>query len=238
MAKLVSRDDNAPWRRRLTLPAYQVKEAARYAGITSQTILNWQKDGISSGAALSSRDKGVALSYLQLVEVAFVAALRKIGVKLEDIRNAHDYMAQKLSAEYPFAQHRFKTDGQDILMELPQFVKGASKQKLVVVNRGGQTGWAEVLKTKFEEFDYLNDLAIRWKPAGKSSHIEIDPRISFGAPIVDGIPTWAIKGRWDAGESLEDIADDFSLKPSLVKEALQFEGIVTNNNKNIQAWSN
>lgn len=237
MAKLVSRDVNAPWRRRMTLPAYQVKEAARYAGITSQTILNWQKSTATAGAALSARDKGVGLSYLQLVEVAFVAALRNLGVKLEDIRNAHEYMAQKLNAEYPFAQHRFKTDGRDILMELPQFEPGTTKSSLVIVNKGGQTGWAEVLKSKFEEFDYLDDeIAVRWRPAGRDSPIAIDPRVSFGAPTVNGVPTWAIKGRWDAGESLEDISDDFLIDPTLVNEALVFEGLKVKNNNNHIAW--
>lgn len=220
------------------LPAYQVKEAARYAGITPQTILNWQKDGKRHGAALSTREPGKGLSYLQLVEVAFVAALRKLGVKLDDIRSAHDYMAQKLRAEYPFAQYRFKTDGQNILMELPQFIKGESADKLVVVNRNGQIGWAEILETKFEEFVYEDDLAIKWKPAGKESPIEIDPKISFGAPNVEGVATWAIKGRWDAGESLEDIADDFMIEPGLVNEALIFEGVKDINKNNTEAWSN
>lgn len=237
MAKLVSRDLDAPWRRRLTLPAYQVKEAARYAGITPQTILNWQKATETAGSALSARDKGAGLSYLQLVEVAFVAALRKLGVKLNDIRNAHEYMAQKLNSEFPFAQHRFKTDGRDILMELPQFVPKTSKKCLVIVNKGGQTGWAEVLKSKFEEFEYLDDeVAVRWRPAGKSSPIQIDPRVSFGAPTVEGVPTWAIRGRWDAGESLEDIADDFSIDTKLVNEALVFEGLKEKNNNNQGTW--
>lgn len=237
MSRLVSLNEHEPWRRRLTLPAYQVKDAARYANISSQTILNWQKNGIQAGAALSARDKGASLSYMQLVEVAFVAALRKLDVKLEDIRNARDYMAQKFNAEYPFAQLKFKTDGQDILMELPQFERGTSKNKLVKVNKGGQTAWAEILANKFEEFDYSKDLAIRWKPAGRSSPIQIDPRVSFGAPAVEGVPTWAIKGRWESGESLDDIAYDFSLKPNLVVEALAFEGVDLKNKNNTQAWS-
>jgi uncharacterized protein (DUF433 family)/DNA-binding transcriptional MerR regulator len=223
MDKLVSHNKVDHWRRRLTLPAYQVKEAAHYAGITTRTILNWQKDGIEAGAALSERDKRVALSYLQLVEVAFVAALRKVGVRLEDIRNAHDYIGQKLHSEYPFADYRFKTDGKDIFMELDNFVKKGSGQKLVVVSKGGQIGWSEILKHKFEEFDYLENLAICWRPAGKGSPIKIDPRVSFGAPTVKGVPTWAIRGRWDAGENKEDIADDFRIEVPLITQALQFE---------------
>src|ERR1700720_1071651 len=39
------------WRERLTVPAYRVFDAARYASTTSQTIRNWEhpRDGIVSG---------------------------------------------------------------------------------------------------------------------------------------------------------------------------------------------
>jgi uncharacterized protein (DUF433 family) len=56
--------------------------------------------------------------------------------------------------------------------------------------------------------------------------IVIDPRIVFGSPAVKGIPTWIVKGRWDAGESDSDIAEDFDLDKSDVREALKFEGVV------------
>ena len=225
MSTLIAVPGKEPWRRRLTLPSYHVKDAARYANITSKTILNWQRQAANAGAALSSRDKGVALSYLQLVEVAFVAVLRDLGVKLVDIRNARDYMAQKFNAEYPFAQKRFKSDGQDILMELPEFAKDASKNNLVKVNKGGQIAWGEIIECKFEEFDYAKDLAVCWRVGGKGSLIQIDPRISFGAPAIKGVPTWVVKGRWEVGESIEDIAEDFNLKEDFVFEALRFEGI-------------
>ena len=235
MSKLVSHNLDEPWKRRLTLPAYQVKDAARYARVSTQTVLNWQKHGANIGSALALRDKGKPLSYLQLVELAFVSALRGLGVKLEDIRGARDYMAQKFNVEFPFAQLQFKTDGQDILMELPKFERGSLKDKLIKVNKGGQTTWTEIIGDKFEEFDYSKGLAVRWKPVGKNSPIEIDPRVSFGAPAVYGVATWAIKGRWEAGENIEDIADDFSIDTASVHEALEFEGINTNNNS--QAWT-
>ena len=55
--------------------------------------------------------------------------------------------------------------------------------------------------------------------------VSIDPRISFGAPIVKGVPTWAIKGRYEAGEGIGDICEDFDLKREEVCHGLDFEGI-------------
>jgi hypothetical protein len=48
--------------------------------------------------------------------------------------------------------------------------------------------------------------------------------VATGA-TVKGVPTWALKGRFNAGEVIEDIAADFVLEPEDVKKALAFEGI-------------
>jgi uncharacterized protein (DUF433 family) len=119
-------------------------------------------------------------------------------------------------------------------MSLDSLVAGESKKKLVKVNRGGQIAWADVVEMKFTEFEYDNDIAVKWHVAGKGSPILIDPRISFGAPMVNGVATWAIKGRWEAGESIDDIAEDFSLAPAEVGHALKFEGIDLTE---LRAWS-
>jgi uncharacterized protein (DUF433 family) len=235
---LISTDSQHAWKRRLFLPSYAVKEAARYAKVTPQTLLNWQRASPSTRAAVAQRAKGDSLSYMQLVEVAFVASLRAAGVKLIDIRNARDYMSTKLKSEFPFAEHRFKTDGQDILMELPEFEGGVSKGKLVKVNRGGQLAWAEIVERRFEEFDYQKGLAIRWRVDGPESPIRIDPRVSFGAPAVGGVATWAIAGRAQCGESVEDIADDFLISVDEVRAALKFEGIyVATTSPEPKSWS-
>lgn len=209
------------------MPAYQVNEAARYASVTSVTIRNWQDVGDGNRSAVGYRKKGDALSYFQLVEVAFVAVMRRMGLKLHVIKDARAYIAQHLESEFPFVENRFKVQGAKILMDLKQFDKKTSSKKLIVVSHGGQLAWGEMLGRKFEEFDYRKGLAVRWHIAGRGSPILIDPQVAFGAPQINGVPTWAIRGRHQAGESLADIADDFALKVPQVEKALQFEKQLT-----------
>ena len=78
---------------------------------------------------------------------------------------------------------------------------------------------------RFALFDYEYELAIRWHLAGRESPVVIDPRIAFGAPAIRGIPTWILRGRWVAGESLEDIQEDFGLTQDEIVGGLGFEGI-------------
>jgi uncharacterized protein (DUF433 family) len=226
--------NQSPWVSRLSLPAYLVKDAARYAKIAPQTILNWQKDGPDSAAPISGRDNGKALSYLQLIEVAVVAAMRSAGISLAAIREAKTYIGKRLNSDYPFAEYGFKTDGTNILMDLSVFDKGESKDKLILVNKGGQLGWKPILDRRLKEFEYKGGIAVKWN---LDSVVSIDPQIAFGAPSINGIPTWTIKNRLAAGESVNEIADDFSLKVADVRRALAFEKVNIAHITDIATWS-
>src|SRR5215218_10175175 len=102
MATLVSERLDEPWRRRLFLPSYQIGEAATYARISPQTVVAWHQ---IEAAILTQRDKRAALSYMQLIEVAVVAAFRKMNVPLKRIRAAREYAKRSLRSEYPFAEY-------------------------------------------------------------------------------------------------------------------------------------
>ncbi|MBI4321352.1 MAG: DUF433 domain-containing protein [Chloroflexi bacterium] len=165
------------------------------------------------------------MSYLQLVEVAFVATFRQLGVPLQRIRKARDYLAQKFDSEHPFAEIRLKTEGHHVLLDLQEVEPDADLGVLVVADKDGQEAWQGMVGERFAEFDYESGLAVRWYPEGKSQPVVIDPRIYFGAPTVCGIPTWAIKGRYEAGESIDEIAADFELGDEQIVYALAFEGV-------------
>jgi uncharacterized protein (DUF433 family) len=218
------------WKERLTAPSYRVAEAARYAGTSAQTVNNWQKLGENESSAIGQRDSGKPLSYLQLIELGVVAAMRKEGVPLRAIRETRKYLARQLVSKFPFAEYRFKTDGKQLLMDSETFDPSVSG-KLVVVSENGQYAWKEILVRLLRQFDYSPDkdrIVVRWHVGGEQSPIIIDPRICFGNPNVGGIPTWTLRERWKVGEGLSDLADDYDLDPALVSQALRFEGIDPN----------
>jgi uncharacterized protein (DUF433 family) len=221
MATLVSERLDEPWRRRLFLPNYQIGEAAAYAQISPQTVVAWHK---IKASMLTHRERRAALSYMQLIEMAVVAAFRKAGVPMKRIRAAREYAARTLKSEFPFAEYSFKEEGKHLWLDSGQIdVKAGT---VVSADQGGQLAWETVIG-RLREFEYeKHGIVLKWHVAGPSSPIVIDPRVSFGAPAIKGTPTWVIRGRWDAGESDTDIAEDFGIKKEDVKEALKFEGIV------------
>lgn len=213
------------WRERMRLPAYRISDAAKYTRVSGNTVRSWHKL-TNHLPVLGARNDGEALSYLQLIELAVVSAARKAGVSLNNIRRARDYCKTKLGSEFPFAQYRFKTDGKDLWLELAEISGNEQRGKLLKASKQGQLGWAEIIgKLKEFEYDKAAGIATRWYVAGRDSHILIDPRISFGAPSVEGIPTRLLKGRWECGEPVEMIADDFDIPAPHIIEALRFEGI-------------
>lgn len=214
-----------PWLRRLYLPAYSVSDAARYAAANLKTVTYWHYRGGALGPALPGKERRRPLSYLQLVEVAFVSTFRHLGVSLQRIRRAREYAAQTFNSEFPFAEYRWQTEGKHLLIDLKEIDRAAEIGRLVVANKGGQIAWQPLVGERFAQFDYERGLALVWHVAGRTSPVIIDPRIAFGAPAVRGIPTWVLKGRWRAGESMEEIQSDFDLHLDEIRHALAFEGI-------------
>jgi uncharacterized protein (DUF433 family) len=222
-----------PWRERLDAPAYRVSEAARYARTSTQTVGNWQRLRGNRRGAIAPRDRGVLLSYLQLIEVGVVAAMRKAGVALPKVKQAREYLATEFNSKFPFAEYRFKTDGKELFVTYDQITGAIEKDKLLSVNQRGQLAWNEILSQRLQEFEYDDDLGkvLRWKVDGVDSPIRIDPRVSFGAPQIHGIATWVLRGRWIGGESVTDIADDYDLREKDVLAALRFEGVQVDLNR-------
>ncbi len=227
MSSLAVDREYQPWFRRLLLPSYRISEAALYTGTHSNTITHWHYRG---DPVLPGRERRKPLNYLELVEVAFVAFFRSLGLPMRKIRAARDYVAQNFTAEYPLAETKFKTEGMYILMEYHNFDPDPLFEQIIVADRGGQLAWTELLGDRFERFDYEYELALRWHPAGRDSLVVIDPRVSFGAPVVHGLPTWVVKGRWNAGESMDEISADFGVPTEAVKDALAFERVPFDNN--------
>ncbi len=231
MPDLIAVRGNTPWFRRLYLPAYRPSDAARYAGTSVQTISNWHYRTLPGlgNPALPGRERGKPLSYLELIEIAVVATFREFSVPLHNIAKTRAYMAQTFNAEFPFAEYRFKTDGYHLLMALAEVEPAVPADDLIVADADGQLGWNEMMENRLLEFDYDPEceIALQWFAAGRNSNVVVDPRVSYGAPMVRGIPTWVLKGRWQAGESISDIREDFSLGEHEIADALRFEGVET-----------
>ena len=213
------------WHARLTLPAYQAREAAHLAGISPQTVSGWFYGYPKSPGARSrpvfpkGKRRRVSLSYLQLVEVAFVATCRKNGMSLRRIKDTRAYLAAAFGVDYPFADLRLASTGPSVLKEME------NSDQLLVASAHGQIAWRAFMSQRIAEFDYEGDLAARWFPRGRNVPIFVDPRINFGRPMLakSGMATWVIADALRAAESEDDVMLDYGIGRDEIGYVLEFE---------------
>jgi len=165
-----------------------------------------------------------ALTFLDLIELLFVKAFSERGVSLQYIRRAAAESSQIFETSHPFAFKRLYTDGKYIFIDLQEEHGHGGLLELV---RGGQWVFHEIIQEYLEqiEFDTSTEIAIRWWPLGRSHPIVVDPKISFGAPIIEsvGVPTAVVAEACLAEDSIDAVASWYELSVKQVKEALYFE---------------
>ncbi|MEX1172530.1 MAG: DUF433 domain-containing protein [Chloroflexota bacterium] len=209
-------------------PTYTPSEAARYAGFSTQSVARWRagytyptQRGPRRSEPLTSGQTHGLLTFNELVEVAVVAAARRADVSMKSIRAALGVARDLYDVDRPLVTLRFKHDGKDIFI---QEIERASEARYVNLSRHGQIAWDHI-RDVLRDLDYEEDVAVRWWPVGRDTPIVIDPRVSFGRPYVasKGVSTDAIRSRFVARESIDDIVDDFDLTEEEVEAALRFE---------------
>ncbi|MCW3025261.1 MAG: hypothetical protein JWM29_693, partial [Solirubrobacterales bacterium] len=120
-------------------------------------------------------DGSVALSFLNLIELRFLAAWRRT-VSLPAIREALDFAADQLGAKRPLLDLRFKRSGRDLFVQFDA--------DLLAATRGGQLAWPGAVHALFASLDYDKDeeAAYRWWPLSRERPVLLDTRVNGGRP--------------------------------------------------------
>jgi uncharacterized protein (DUF433 family) len=217
----------------ISLPRYSIPQAAHHLRLPRGTVRSWvvgRNYPTMNGQRRSTRivipadPKGQVLSFSNLAELHVLCAIRRIhGVRLDNIRSAVAFLRKQFRSEQPLIEREFLTDGQDLFIE--QF------GRIVNVSQQGQImfRWLNLYLSRLDR-----DAAgrpIRLYPfSGRIEEkspklIAIDPRIGFGQPCIAGtdIPTSILVERFEAGDSLEELALDYGRRALEIEEAIRYE---------------
>jgi uncharacterized protein (DUF433 family) len=215
-------------------PAYSLTEASRYLLIPAATLRSWvagRKYPTDSGPKffrpIIQLPDGVraGLSFVNLVEAHVLDAIRRHHqVPLNKIRHAIDYLRKHSSSNHPLAEQRFETDGLDLFID--------KFGQLINVTQSGQIALRELLKAHLHRVEHdAAGTAVRLYPFTRKRDLRepkvvvIDPHISYGRPILvgTGIPTAVIAERYKAGESIDELAEDYGRSRNEIEEAIRCE---------------
>ncbi len=220
------------------MPCYSFAEAAHYLHIPKTTLRSWvrgRKDPTSEGEQFFQpvielpNDSEDLLSFINLVEIHVLDAIRRDQrISLRKARSAIDFIKEELKSDHPLAYHKLETDGLDLFVE--------EYSQLINVSQTGQLALRELLQAHLRRIDRDSaGCALRLYPFTRKrlgqqlieepKPIVIDPRISFGRPVLagTGIPTAIIAERYKAGEGIRALADDYGRPTLEVEEAIRCE---------------
>lgn len=228
--------------RRFDEPLYTLAEASRYLAVPSSTFANWAngygKPATTNRAAAKSdpliaclpREKhgSPVIPFIGLVEGLVLAAWRQSGVPLQRIRPALQLLDQEFGLPHALASSRLFTDGADILYDYAQGTSdeltGEALNELVVVT-SGQRVFNEVVNSYLKRLEFGDDpYALRVHlPAYKLADVVVDPRRGFGQPTfkAGGARLEDALAMFQAGESLQVVADEFEVPPDQLEDAIR-----------------
>lgn len=218
------------------MPCYSFPEAAHYLRLPVTTLRSWvrgRKYPTSEGnqffqPVIELPDDGQnLLSFINLVEIHVLDAIRcDHRISLHKVRVAIDFIKEELASDHPLAYHKLETDGLDLFVE--------EYGQLINVSQAGQLAIRNLLQAHLRRIDRDSaGYALRLYPFTRKrlqlieepKAIVIDPRISFGRPVLagTGIPTAIIAERYKAGEAIGALADDYDRPTLEIGEAIRCE---------------
>ena len=216
------------------VPTYTLAEAAYYLGIPVATLRSWvlgRHYPVATGNKFFTPIIEIAdkkkrqLSFINLVEAHVLNAIRREHeIRLPNIRKAIAYLRNKLNSRHPLADQHFETDGLDLFIQ--------EYGRLINISQEGQLAMRNMLqfflkrvKRDAKGAPIKLYLFTRRGAADEPLAVVVDPAVSFGRPVLDGtgIPTEILAQRYKAGDSLEELVEDYGRPRQEIEEAIRYE---------------
>jgi DNA-binding transcriptional MerR regulator len=192
---------------------YTVPEAARLTGISVPRIRRWLA-GYRHGRGADTHASAplwhpevpkfgskVELSFRDLMELRFVHLFLEQGLSLQAIRRAIQKAVDVFGIERPLSTQRFRTDGRSIFLE----VAGEIDEPRLFDLKRDQYLFHRMVAPSFKDIDFEKGIPVRWWPLAGRKAIVLDPKRSFGKPILarSGVPAAALADAYQVRHSFK-----------------------------------
>jgi uncharacterized protein (DUF433 family) len=223
------------------LPAYPIAEVAHFLWLTNSKVGRWAL-GYEAGRRhqpvinVADPDRRL-LSFNNLSEIHVLSSLRNYNVPLQRIRRGVKYLRDEVVGHddpHPLLAHELQTDGLGIFIE--------HLGHLINITKEGQGALRELFEEHLRRIErdpymgrpvrlfpfvrppdkpHVSDRVLPKEPWA----VSIDPKVSFGRPVLagTGVPTVELANRFSAGEPIESLAEDLSLDPKTIEEAIRYQ---------------
>jgi uncharacterized protein (DUF433 family) len=210
---------------------YTEAEAARLLTVPQSTLNYWLEGGVRRGGKvyrpvirLEPRGSRQAVTWAEFIEAGLLREYRRThNVPMVELRAFIDIVRLQYQVPYPLAHHRPFVSGRELLIQAQDEVGLDADFCLVSLVRG-QTLLTPAADSFVKRVTWHDDVATQWRPHDDpKSPVRIDPDVRYGRPAIRGISTEALWEHEQAGETTDDIADEFNLSAEAVRWAIAYE---------------
>ncbi len=207
-------------------PRYSLDDAAHFLRIPLSTMKAWVRGQprkskttgkISHFSPLivpASPSQGL-LSFYNLAEAHVLRSTRERHVPLRNVRRALEYIREQLPAsDHPLLAYVFSTSGKSMFIE--------HLGSTINATAFGQNAMREVLEKYLHRIERdAFGMPIQIYPMN-TNYLAINPMLSSGQPVVKGTRIMAsvLAARKKAGESYDDLVQDYRLTTTQVEQAI------------------
>ena len=206
---------------------YEMTEAALYLRasrgadtvyrVNSTKLIRWIRKGLSDRQLVHVGGRDLLINFEDLISLRIIAALRSSGVSFKVIYDAERWLRDVYGYTQPFATEALWTEGSQVFIRMCD--------QLISASRRGQMAF-ELLRDwliPVHGLAFDNDgTALDWEP---HKGVLLSPDVQLGAPCVKGtsIPTSAVWGMVEGGDSVEYVMRSYHLERQEVESAIEWE---------------
>lgn len=204
-------------------PVYGLTEAAQYLRVPLNTLRYWAQGGGSVPPLIRLPEPG-RLSFANLLEGYMLSSMRAIyNVRVPRVRKALFNLAKYVRHKHPLIEQAFETDRRDLFIEHLGKKVNLYKDEQILI-----PGVMELYLTRIERdprglfrlYPFVTE-----RKANEPKMILISPAVGFGKPVIagTGISTTMVASRFNARESIGDLASEYGVTPKQIEEAIRWE---------------
>jgi len=204
-------------------PVYGVGEAAQYLRVPLNTLRYWVQ-GAGAVPPLIRLPEPNRLSFANLLEAYMLSSMRNIyDVRIPRVRKALINLAKYVQHKHPLIEQAFETDRRDLFIEHLGKKLNLSKDEQILIP-GVMELYLERIERDPRGLFKLFPFVIQPK-ANEAERLLISPTVGFGKPVIPyrGSSTAVVVSRFNARESIGDLATEYGVTPKQIEEAIRWE---------------
>jgi uncharacterized protein (DUF433 family) len=206
-------------------PIYGVTEAAQYLRVPLNTLRYWVHGGGSVPPLIKlAGTEPLRLSFANLLECHMLSSMRAIyDVRIPKVRKALATLAQYVQHRHPLVEQAFQTDRRDLFIEHLGSIVNLSRDQQFLIP-GVMELYLERIERDPKGLFKLHPFVMERKH-DEPRLIQINPAVGFGKPVISGtgISTAVVTSRFNARESIEDLASEYGVTSRQIEEAIRWE---------------